>query len=247
MFADEIRRAVEAAPRVKLPEVATILWRAFTAGQVSEAEAEVLSSLIEARRTLPAAPKPPSRHVGSRPRSPASLERRRSWTASGRLPPAISARFTSGEAAVLAVVAVEVRRSGDCRWPNAKLAAVAGVSVTTVKRAVRQARALGFLAVEERRVSAFRSDTNILRVVSPEWQAWLRVGGGGQAGSPTTPRYSDKGFAAASGGLPRAWRKAKGTALPGPGGAIRVPPGPGRETGPSERGRAPRASQDPAC
>lgn len=29
MFADEIRRAVEAAPRVKLPEVAAVLWRAF--------------------------------------------------------------------------------------------------------------------------------------------------------------------------------------------------------------------------
>ena len=40
MFADEIRRAAEAAPRCKLPDVAALLWRAFGAGQVTEAEAE---------------------------------------------------------------------------------------------------------------------------------------------------------------------------------------------------------------
>lgn len=223
MFADEIRRAVEAAPRVKLPEVSAVLWQAFAAGQVSEAEAEALSGLIEARRALPKAPKPKPCHAGSRPRSPASLERRRSWSASGRLPPVVSARFTPGEAAVLAVVAVEVRRSGDCRWPNGKLAAVAGVSVSTVKRALRQARTLGLIAVEERRISAFRSDTNVVRIVSPEWQAWLRLGGGGQTGTPTTSRYSDLWLVAASGNPAGAWRKAKGDSLPGPGRAARSP------------------------
>lgn len=235
MFADEIRRAVEAAPRVKLPEVSAVLWRAFAAGQVSEAEAEALSGLIEARRALPAAPKPAPRHAGSRPRSPASLERRRSWSASGRLPPVVSARFTPGEAAVLAVLAVEVRRSGDCRWPNGRLAAIAGVSVSTVKRALRQARALGLIAVEERRVSAFRSDTNIIRLVSPEWRAWLRLGGGGQTGTPTTPRYSDLGFVAASGSLTRARRGAKGTGLPGTGRVTR-PPSPSRAGEPGREG-----------
>jgi len=235
MFADEIRRAVEAAPRVKLPEVAALLWRAFGAGQVSEAEAEALSGLIEARRVLPTVPKPALRHAGSRPRSPASLERRRSWSASGRLPPAVSARFTPGEAAVLSVVAVEVRRSGDCRWPNGKLAAIAGVSVSTVKRALRQAQALGFISVEERRASAFRSDTNIIRLVSPEWRAWLRLGGGVQAGTPTTTRYSDLGFVAASRSLLGAQRRAKEASLPGAGRANKPPPARrGRE--PSQQG-----------
>lgn len=207
MFADEIRQAVEAAPRVKLPEVSAVLWRAFGAGQVSEAEAEALSGLIEARRALPATPKPASRHAGSRPRSPASLERRRSWAASGRLPPSIAARFTPGEAAVLAVLAVEVRRSGDCRWPNAKLAAIAGVSVSTVKRALRQAQALDFASVEERRVSASRSDTNVIRILSPEWRMWLRLGGGGQTGTPKTTSCSGKGFAASDRPSAKAWRE----------------------------------------
>jgi hypothetical protein len=211
MFADEIRRAVEAAPRMKLPEVSAILWRAFAAGQVSEAEAEALSSLIEIRRALPVAPKPMPRHTGSRPRSPASLERRRSWTASGRLPPTVAARFTPGEAAVLAVVAVEVCRSGDCRWPHGRLAGVAGVSISTVRRALRQARDLGLITVEERRLGAFRSDTNIVRVVSPEWRAWLHLGGGGQSGTPTTSRYSKPAFVRGSGSLAGARRGEKGS------------------------------------
>ncbi|MBW4971635.1 hypothetical protein KZY98_14335, partial [Croceibacter atlanticus] len=85
MFADEIRLAAEAAPRVKLPEVLTLLWRAYGAGQVTEAEAEALSGLIEARKMIPAAPEVPRKRVGSRPRTDASLERRRRWAAAGRL------------------------------------------------------------------------------------------------------------------------------------------------------------------
>jgi hypothetical protein len=181
LFTDEFRRTIEASPRQALPELASAMWKAYGAGQISEAEAEDLSVLIEARRALPVAPDPLVRRVGSRPRTPASVGRRRSWAASGRLPPNIAAQFTPAEAAVLAVLAVEVRRSGDCRWPHAKLAAVAGVSESTVKRALRAARDLGLISTEERRLSAWRSDTNVTRIISSEWQAWLRIRGGGQA------------------------------------------------------------------
>src|SRR3954470_13650586 len=175
MFVDELRRAVEASPRAELPAVSGLLWKAFAAGQVSEAEAQALSDLIEARRALPAAPKPIQRRLGSRPRSPASMERRRRWAACGALPPALAARFTLAETAVLAVVAAEHRKRGDCRLTNKEIADVAGVSITTVKNALRAARALGFIAVEERRLSAFRNAPNIVRIVSPEWRAWLRL------------------------------------------------------------------------
>lgn len=67
MFADELRRAAEAAPRVKLPEVAALLWRAFGAGQVSEAEA--LSTLIKARKIAPVSPGAPRSAVRSRQRT----------------------------------------------------------------------------------------------------------------------------------------------------------------------------------
>src|SRR3954449_7035715 len=108
MFVEQLRRAVEASPRAELHTVSSLLWRAYAAGEVSEAEASELSDLIESRRALPAAQKPTQRQlIGSRPRSPASLERRRRWAASGALPPPLAARFTTAETAVLAVVAGE--------------------------------------------------------------------------------------------------------------------------------------------
>jgi hypothetical protein len=192
MFADEIRAAVIAAPRMKLPEVAAVLWRAYGAGHVSEAEAEELSVLIEARKVVPAAPVAAAairKAVGSRPKTDESLERRRRWAASGRLPPALAARFTPGEIAVLSVVAAETCRRGDCRLAVGHLAAVAGVSETLVRNALREARALGLVTIEERRVTAWRNDTNVVRIVSVEWSGWLKLAKGRPAAVPT-PRGS---------------------------------------------------------
>src|SRR4051812_15565524 len=140
MFADELRRAVEASPRVELAKVAGLLWRAYAAGQVSEAQASELSDLIESRRTLPAPQKPIQRRLSSRPRSPAGRERRRRWAASGAPPPALAARFTLAETAVLAVVAVEALRHGRCTLVIEHIAALAGVGRSTVKRALRAAQ-----------------------------------------------------------------------------------------------------------
>src|SRR3954462_6158162 len=162
MFAEQLRRAVEASPRVELAKVAGLLWRAYAAGQVSEAEAQALSDLIEARRALPAAPKPIQRRLGSRPRSPASMESRPRRAACGALPPALAARFTLAETAVLAVVAAEHRKRGDCRLTNGEIADVAGVSITTVKNALRVARTINLISVEERRLTAFRNDSNVV-------------------------------------------------------------------------------------
>lgn len=175
MFYEEIRRQAEAAPRAALPSVAAALWKAFGDGQVSEAEAEALSALIEARRIVPEAAVKVRVRVGSRPRTGASMERRRRWAASGRLPPALAARFTLAEQAVLALVASESARRGDCRLAVGHVAAIVGVAETTVRNAIREARKLGLVTVEERRISGFRNDTNIVRIVSAEWQAWLRL------------------------------------------------------------------------
>src|SRR4051812_48274180 len=192
MFVEQLRRAVEASPRVELAKGSSSLWRAYAAGQVTEAEAQALSDLIEARRALPAAQKPVQRRVGSRPRSPGHMERRRRWAASGCLPPALAARFTLAEQAALAVVAAEHRKRGDCRLTNQEIADVAGVSITTVKNALRAARTINLLSVEERRLSAFRNAPNIVRIVSPEWRAWLRLGGGGKSGPRSPTRYKNQ-------------------------------------------------------
>jgi hypothetical protein len=198
MFADEIRRAIEAADRITLPQVTAALWRAYGDGKVSEAEAEALSALIGVRSptnaglrarqssnptgtvvlevTSPQERRSEARKaVGSRPRTGASLERRRRWAASGRLPPGLAARFTLAERAVLALVAAETVRRKDCRLAVGHLAAIVGVAETSVRNAIREAVKLGLLTVEERRVTGFRNDTNIVRIVSPEWTAWLRL------------------------------------------------------------------------
>lgn len=199
MFAEELRRAIEGAPRITLPQVTALLWRAYGEGQVSEAEAEALSGLIAARREAGAgrpagqSPNPsgtaasattdagvprngPRRaSVGARPRTDASLERRRRWASSGRLPPGLAARFTLAEQAVLALVAAESVRRKDCRLAVGNLAAVTGVSETTVRNAIREAVRLGLLTVEERRMTGWRNDTNVVRIVSAEWAAWLRL------------------------------------------------------------------------
>lgn len=195
MFADELRRAAEAAARVELPAVSALLWKAFAAGSVTEAEAEALSGLIEARRAVPAPPRVALVFRGSRPRTDESLQRRRRWAASGRLPPGLASRFTTAEIAVLAVVAAESVKHGRCALAHAHLAAIAGVSVSSVKRAMRAARDLGLVEIEVRRVSAFRNDTNRVSVVSREWLAWMRLarhGGGDQKGAGTNTSSSKK-------------------------------------------------------
>ncbi|TXM64020.1 helix-turn-helix domain-containing protein [Methylobacterium sp. WL120] len=208
-YAYEIRRQAEAAPRAALPAVASAMWKAFGEGHLSEAEAEALSGLIEARQSSPRpaanmgnaqvlrspvsgsanAETPgiaygltgaPRSRTGSRPRTDASMARRRRWAASGRLPPGLAARFTLAEQAVLAVIAVEVAKRGDCRLAVGHIAAVAGVSETMVRNAIREARTHGLLTVEERRLARFRSDTNVVCIVSREWTAWLQLARSGE-------------------------------------------------------------------
>jgi hypothetical protein len=192
MFVHSLRQAVQASPRSALPEVSSLLWRAYAAGQVGEEDAQALSDTIEARKALPVAPAPARRHVGSRPRTDASMERRRRWAASGSMPPQLQARFTQAEAAVMAVVAAEARVKGSCRLHNAHIAAVGGVSVSTVKNAVRVARKLGFIRVEERRRSAWRNDSNVITVVDLAWLAWLRLRRAGVGLNPCPPRIQEQ-------------------------------------------------------
>jgi hypothetical protein len=204
MFIEQLRRAVEASPRVELPKVSALLWKAFAAGTVSESDAADLSNLIEARKAIPATPKPAQRRFGSRPRSGASMERRRRWAASGALPPALAARFTLAETAVLAVIAAEVLRHSACTLTVGHVAALAGVSETTVRNALRAARGLGLLTIEERRLTAWRNAPNVVRIVSREWRAWLRLrapkgrtqGGGCKLVPPTPTEEKNKATAA---------------------------------------------------
>jgi hypothetical protein len=132
---------------MKLPEIRSAMYKAFTAGQISEAEAEELDSLINAKAAIPAAEATP-------------------------------------EQAVLAVVAVEVKRHGTCTLTVGHLAALAGVSDSTVRNALRQAQALCLVTIEERRRTAWMNYPNKVCIVSREWAAWLRLTTGTNSQTP---------------------------------------------------------------
>ena len=178
MFVEECRRAVKASPRSGLDALAKEVWRAFGADVLSADEASELCEAIAAKRAIPA-PAAATRRVGSRPRSSTSLERRRAWTASGWMPPAIAARFTMGEAAALGVVLAEIAITGQCELSHGAVGGRAGVSVSTVKRALGEARKLGLVLVEERRVSWCRNLPNVVTILSAELRTWVATRGRG--------------------------------------------------------------------
>ena len=192
MFANQLRQAVEASPRSELTKVSSLLWRAYGAGSITEGEAQSLAELIEARKAVPAPERPVQRRVGSRPRSPASMERRRRWASSGAMPPQLQARFTLAESAVLAVVAAEVRTKGSCNLTIGHTAALAGVCRKTVKTALREAVEHGLVRVEERRLTAWRNASNIITITSPEWNAWVRLRRRGVGVNPCPPRIQGR-------------------------------------------------------
>ena len=132
MFVEEVRRAIAATPRAELCRLSGVIWKAFSSGAIGEDDAQSLAEAVEAKRKPVELPTP-RRRVGSRPRAPESLERRRRWVAAGWLPPALAARFTLGEQAVMAVVAAETLRRGDCRLTVGHIALVIIISVDRVR------------------------------------------------------------------------------------------------------------------
>ena len=192
MFAEQIRAALPGTPRGRLAELSAAVWKGFACGAIAEQDAQQLADEIHARKAIPPKPVAPRKPVGSRPRSPAHMERRRRWTGSGWLPPQLAARFTMAETAVLSAIAAEVARRGLCRLTIGHIAVLAGVSRTTVQTAVRQAVALGILTSEEWRLTAWRNAPNTVRIVSPEWRVWLRMRDRKRAGTDH-PRHAEQG------------------------------------------------------
>jgi len=89
------------------------------------------------------------------------------------MPPALACRFTVGELAVLRIVGDEVRQHGCCNRCVDEIAARVGVCRRMVQTALREAARLGLLTVEERRREGRRNLSNVIRIVSREWLAWL--------------------------------------------------------------------------
>ena len=193
MFADQLAEVIGRAHGIALDDVTRALWAAVSAAQINDDEALHLSEAINARRMLDkVAQSPatgfqrnqatfPAREPQRCPERSVAIERRRRLAASGPMPPALASRFTTGELAVMRIVADEVTARGSCSICLDAIAARAGVSRSLAKGAIRQAKSLGMIEVRERRRPGAKSLTNIITIVDREWPTWLkqppRIGG----------------------------------------------------------------------
>ena len=90
------------------------------------------------------------------------------------LPPHVRDRFTEGERAALYIVASDCRQHGRCSSSIKEIGDRAGVGVTTVRNALRKARHLDLLSIQERPQWRAKNLTNLVRIVCQRWLAWLR-------------------------------------------------------------------------
>jgi hypothetical protein len=102
------------------------------------------------------------------------------------MPPSLACKFTVGELAALRIVSDEVREKGHCDRTLGEIAARAGIGRTTAQNAIRLAAAMGLLTVQERRREGQKNLPNLVRVVSREWQLWIKRGG--QSNAPQVSR-----------------------------------------------------------
>ena len=102
-----------------------------------------------------------------------SRERRRRLAYSGPLPAQLAAAFSPAEVAVLRIIADEHRDRGGCARSIDEIAARAGVCRRTVQNALRHAERLGLVTITERRRAGNRNLSNIVRVISRAWIAWI--------------------------------------------------------------------------
>jgi hypothetical protein len=152
MFVDEIRRAVHAAPRQDLPRLAETLWKGWAAAAIGEGAAQELSELDG------------SASLKASQRLPLWLQAA-CWRKHGAAAPVVRGG-TLAASDRRKVHAGRARGSGGRRGGNGeagRLPAVdrascgpGGVCASTVKNAMREARRLGLISIEERRVSAFQ-------------------------------------------------------------------------------------------
>lgn len=170
----------------------TLLWRGYSEGHLSDEEAEELTRAAHLRKTLliearekrmpPARSYFPKREKSDQSRQEAASRSRCSirWARKRRLgdmaalPPHVRDSFTEGERAVLYIVASDCRQHNACTSSVKEIGDRAGVGVTTVRNALRKARHLALLLVEERPQWRAKNLTNIVKIACQRWLNWLR-------------------------------------------------------------------------
>lgn len=194
---------VNHVPLASLDTLSREVWQGIGDGSLTEAQAQELAEAIQSRRvspprqatgtleniisghpprTLPGAPSVttprswsyfPAKRPQRSPDRARSLERRRTLAASAPMPPTLACKFTTGELAVLKVVADEIATGRLCTLSIPEIAARAGVGLTKARLALRIASSLGLVVITERRVPYRPNLPNMVRIVSREWLAWI--------------------------------------------------------------------------
>jgi hypothetical protein len=190
MFAEQMANAInDARSLTRLDDLSRAIWQGWGANAVTDDQAQELASLIHARKQVmrgevkpvgipPGRPSIfPPRRVQRAPIRSVAIARRRHLAASGPLPPSLACKFTVGELAALRIVTDEVREKGHCDRTLGEIAARAGIGRTTAQNALRVAATLGLLTVQERRREGQKNLPNVVRIVSREWQLWVKRGG----------------------------------------------------------------------
>ena len=142
-----------------------------------------ISALRSAFKRLPIINYHSNFKVRQRPRMPQGeaeklkyMTRRRELAALGYIPAKFARHFTQGQLAALAVIVQEIGTHGYCSLVIEKIAALAGVSHATVRRAVAVAKACPdkLLSVEERPRKGRKSLSNIIRISSRDLLVWIK-------------------------------------------------------------------------
>lgn len=224
-LASQILVGIFDAPERRIDQVVALVYRGYAEGHIDDAEADQLYGAAQLRRGVFAARRmaKSARVKLAAPRCPAdrreSRDKRRTWSTSGALPPRLRARFTAGENAVAAVIRAEVRRHGTCSLSHAAIAKCAGLlSVTVVKRFIREARRAGLIDVKHRPVRGDRHKPNVITIISREWMAWNEGGarkGGGGTGVPPYQNTGENSSQKAGNGAERQTASTRGEAEKG--------------------------------
>jgi hypothetical protein len=90
-------------------------------------------------------------------------------------PPELARDFTSGQLAVLKIIADEVARTGDCRLSNKEISDRAQMCRRGVRYVLARAKGLQLLKVQERknRVPMHKNQTNVITIISALWLRWV--------------------------------------------------------------------------
>jgi hypothetical protein len=92
--------------------------------------------------------------------------------ASGLLPSDLASKFPKGQVAALAIISIEAQGGGGiCDLSIGEIATRSATGPSTVHSALKTAKQLGLPTVEVR-----HRLPNLIRIVSPDWLAWLEKG-----------------------------------------------------------------------